>query len=137
MLPRHNSEEQLLENGWMKCNDKIVLKLHDATDPLYSFPRDIVKGCSCRKKCGKMCLCNKNRVKCTQQTCRFCLCMASEEAEVNIEDNPQERAEGSIEANQHEEGKPSETDSESDQSSSGESDLIDVVFEIGDSGDSD
>ena len=65
------------------------------------------------------------------------VCMASEEAEVNIEDNPQERAEGSIEANQHEEGKPSETDSESDQSSSGESDLIDVVFEIGDSGDSD
>ena len=30
MLPRHNSEEQLLENGWMKSNDKIVMKLQDS-----------------------------------------------------------------------------------------------------------
>ena len=30
MLPRHNSVKQLLDNGLMKCNDKIFLKLYDS-----------------------------------------------------------------------------------------------------------
>ena len=41
----------VLQNGWMKTQEgDLTMKLVDCTDPLYTFPINIIKGCSCKKK---------------------------------------------------------------------------------------
>ena len=100
--------EDLVTCGWYEENEKVAMKLHDKDDMLYKFPREIVKGCSCRKKCGR-CDCKgacsspscetfrltcgcKKRGRCSRFTCKNCPCiqllLAEEEiAQVNPEPN--------------------------------------------------
>ena len=55
---RAELERQVVENGWVKSRGgDITMKLVDDTDTLYTYPRNIVKGCSCRKRPCQKCSC--------------------------------------------------------------------------------
>ena len=76
-------------HGWIDGNNDAagdpnwVIDIQDTSDQFYSLPLDIIKGCSCRKKCTS-CNCKKLEVrgkKCTAVSCRFCECYDRTEAE--------------------------------------------------------
>ena len=46
---RAELERRVVENGWVKSRGgDVTMKLVDDTDTLYTYPRNIVKGGSCR-----------------------------------------------------------------------------------------
>ena len=137
----HESQDEndLLNNGWMKLENKVKLKLHDDQDTLYSLPREVVKGCKCKKrKCGK-CQCDKkeqcnkptcstfaltcgckNRVKCLVKTCGNCPCVADLPRTAEMEDVEEEI---DVDSN-------SETCEDSDESDDEVDLIIEDTFEI-------
>ena len=65
-------------HGWFDVNKEAagdpnwVIDIQDTTDPYYSLPLEIIKGCSCQRKCTT-CNCKKMDVrgnKCTALPCR-------------------------------------------------------------------
>ena len=57
-------KDYVLQNGWMKTKEgDITMKLVECKDPFYTYPRNIIKGCSCKKK---------NCLKCSCRCRRFC-----------------------------------------------------------------
>ena len=70
---RAELERRVVENGWVKSRGgDITMKLVDDTDTLYTYPRNIVKGCSCRKRPCQKCSCAA-RGGCTVKVCK-CNC---------------------------------------------------------------
>ena len=70
---RAELERRVVENGWVKSRGgDITMKLVDDTDTRYTYPRYIVKGCSCRKQPCQKCSCAA-RGGCTVKVCK-CNC---------------------------------------------------------------
>ena len=94
---REELERHVVENGWVKSRGGDVnMKLVDDTDNLYTYPRNIVKGCSCRKRPCKKCSCT-GRGGCSVKVCK-CNCFehlttdeaSSFETEMSEEDLPED-----------------------------------------------
>ena len=63
----------VLQNGWMKTKEgDIIMKLIECKDPFYTYPRNIIKGCSCKKKKCSNCSC-RGRNGCSVKMCK-CNC---------------------------------------------------------------
>ena len=67
-----------LQSGWELCEDKYSPVLQDKTDQLFTIPIQILKGCSCMKKCSdsRRCGCYKSphRGGCSPISCKKCSC---------------------------------------------------------------
>lgn len=70
-----NIVNHICSNGWERLkNGEIRLKFVDKNDYLYRFPRDAVKGCTCKAAICKGCSCFKLRNGCSKKTCKTCPC---------------------------------------------------------------
>ena len=77
---------KLLENGWKKTvKGDITMKLVDNMDMLYKYPRNIIKGCSCRKRDCTKCSC-KARNGCAMKSCR-CNCFSESDLQIDGSDS--------------------------------------------------
>ena len=72
------SEMDPLENGWELSEGKFCPILQDPTDEYFIIPTEILKGCSCKKKCSesRRCSCYKSphRGGCSAISCKNCSC---------------------------------------------------------------
>ena len=73
-----DSEADPLESGWELSEGIFSPILQDKTDEKYIIPNEILKGCSCKKKCSdsRRCGCYKSpyRSGCSPITCKNCSC---------------------------------------------------------------
>ena len=70
---RAELERHVAENGWVKSRGcDVTMKLVDDTDTLYTYPRNIIKGCSCKKRPCQKCSC-ADRGGCSVKVCK-CNC---------------------------------------------------------------
>ena len=79
------------DHGYRREKDgTFSVNLQDVTDPFYSLPRSLLKGCSCRTSClNKKCSCVKDEQgkKCSKVTCR---CKCFDHRQIDDEDREEE-----------------------------------------------
>ena len=96
------------EAGWTRCDssDTFTVQLQDFNDKYYRIPRNLIKGCFCKKGCGTRCSCKKDDDRanvCTPITCKHCRCTSDANEQYEEEDDHDD---------DDEEMRPTYTDSE-------------------------